>query len=80
MIDLHTEDLREDDEEEDVLRQAYVIAITALCKLRIQSEMDDRSYCLAVECLEEITQVMAEYSLCIEDELIDEIYWKAENG
>ena len=58
------------------LREAYLGVFELMCKLRIRSEVDDRSFDLALECADEITEILAEYCSVIDDELTDCIFWE----
>lgn len=78
MIDLRPKDLKseEDEETEDAMRDAMAKTVAGLIKMRILSEIDDRSFDLVMEYLDEITQIGNEYELVIQDELLDTAYWE----
>ena len=57
------------------LRDAGLEVITLLCKIRTRSEVDQRSFDLALEAIIEILQ---EYLLVIDDELTDAIFWEVD--
>lgn len=78
MIDLRADELNseEDEEIEDVVKEAFTKTVAGFMKIRVLSEIDERSFNLEMECLDEITQIMDEYELVIQDELIDVSYWE----
>lgn len=76
MIDLQKEDI---DEEEDELKKAFTKTVEGFIKLRLRSEIDDRSYGLVVECMKEIGEIMEEYCKVCDDELLDTIFWEIDN-
>lgn len=78
MIDLRADELNseEDEEIEYVVKEAFTKTFAGFIKIRVLSEIDERSFNLAMECFDEITQIMDEYELVIQDELIDTAYWE----
>jgi len=72
MIDLH----KETEGNDERLKALYVKTIEAFCGLRLRSEVDERSFDLVMQCLEECILIMEEHMAVIDDELLDTVFWE----